>query len=46
MSIRYCPVCGKPVHEEAVIPPTAKCYEDVWILWFCDSCGMRKERKS
>lgn len=38
MRIRYCPVCGMPVHEEVVIPPTAEKPGDEWVLWFCDRC--------
>ena len=38
MNGQFCPVCGEPVHEEAVIPPTAARIGDVWVLWFCDGC--------
>ena len=38
MKTVFCPYCGKPVHEEAVIPPTATCPADIWVLWFCDGC--------
>ena len=38
MRVLYCPVCGMPVHMAAWIPLTAKCIEDVWDIWFCDSC--------
>ena len=38
MKPMYCPYCGKPVHEEVVIPLTATCPDDVWTLWFCDGC--------
>ena len=41
MRIQYCPYCGMPVHEEVVIPPTATCQDDIWVIWFCDAqkCG-------